>query len=70
MVSFLCFRAAGSRRGRGNAGGGRQEPYIQVRQEEIADDYPAPKEYKGEDDEEEWDELELEVQREYMFVWQ
>nr|ABD64771.1 Met1 [Volvox carteri f. nagariensis] len=53
------------RRGAGSkaAGGGcsnSKEPYIQVREEEIADDYPEPKEYKGEEDQDEWDELILE----------
>ncbi|GLI71179.1 hypothetical protein VaNZ11_016282 [Volvox africanus] len=52
--------AAGGRRGRGAAAGGSKEPYIQVREEEIANDYPAPKEYKGEEDQDEWDELILE----------
>ncbi|GIL65374.1 hypothetical protein Vafri_19004 [Volvox africanus] len=52
--------AAGGRRGRGAAAGGSKEPYIQVREEEIANDYPEPKEYKGEEDQEEWDELILE----------
>ncbi|GIM09110.1 hypothetical protein Vretimale_12977 [Volvox reticuliferus] len=52
--------AAGGRRGRSAGAGGSKEPYIQVREEEIADDYPAPKEYKGEEDQDEWDELILE----------
>ncbi|KAG2433346.1 hypothetical protein HXX76_008410 [Chlamydomonas incerta] len=48
-------------RGRGGAAGGRGGGagggYIQVREEEIANDYPAPREYGGDEDADECDEV-------------
>ncbi|GLC48233.1 hypothetical protein PLESTB_000073500 [Pleodorina starrii] len=50
----------GGGRAGGGGGGGSKEPYIQVREVEIVDDYPEPKEYVVEEGEDEWDELVLE----------
>ncbi|GFR46093.1 hypothetical protein Agub_g7560, partial [Astrephomene gubernaculifera] len=49
-----------SRGGGASGGGGRDGAYLQVLEAEIADDYPAPREYKGVEGQEEWDELILE----------
>ena len=38
-------------RGRGGGGGARTSGYIQVREEEIADDYPVPREYAADEEE-------------------
>ncbi|KAG2494496.1 hypothetical protein HYH03_007265 [Edaphochlamys debaryana] len=58
------YAAGGGRAGKGRGAGGKgaraqEKTYLQVREEEIADDYPAPKEYSPGEDVEEWDEMVL-----------